>query len=246
MTTTVILKVCNFYYMRDGHWTLRCNSGNLRSSATKSMWVASLKLRLKEKDMGKWLDDVVISAVQKLLHKQYPLIDGFQLTTSIAAGKADILRGGALQILHVRSNHWVCLAVEQDKSGVKLFDCLYSDIPLSTIDTIISLLHPQRDRIEIKSMKMQEQAGFSDCGVLAIAVATSLCLEKTVARWEQAKMHAHLIMCLEAEKMTPFPKDSNKFGVQGGTKSCHCADGTYCICQRRHKKRGKVDSARKF
>jgi hypothetical protein len=40
-----------------------------------------------------------------------------QLAT-IAAGKADILRGGALQILHVRSNHWICLAVEDDKSGV--------------------------------------------------------------------------------------------------------------------------------
>ena len=196
MTTTVILKVCNFYYMRDGHWTLCCNSGNLRSSATKSMWVASLKLQLKEKDMiekGKWLDDVVISAVQKLLHKQYPLIDGFQLTTSIAASKADILRGEALQILHVRSNHWVCLAVEQDKSGVKLFDCLYSDIPLSTIDTIIFLLHPQRDRIEIKSMKMQEQAGFSDCGVLAIAVATSLCLEKTLLLLDGNKLRCMLI-----------------------------------------------------
>ena len=79
-------------------------------------WVASLKPRLKAKDMiekGQWLDDVVISAAQKLLHKQYPLIDVFQLTTSIAAGKADILRGGALQ---VRSYHWVCLDVEQDKN----------------------------------------------------------------------------------------------------------------------------------
>ena len=67
----------------------------------------------------------------------------------------------------------------------------------------------------------QEQAGFSDCGVLAIAVATSLCFgeDPTVARWEQAKMCAHLITCLEAEKMTPFPKDSNKFGIQEGTKS---------------------------
>jgi hypothetical protein len=50
-------------------------------------------------------------------------------------------------------------------------DSLYSDIPLSTI---ISLLHPLQDQVEIKSMKMQEQAGLSDCGVLAIAVATSL------------------------------------------------------------------------
>jgi hypothetical protein len=156
-----------------------------------------------------WLDDVVISTAQQLLQKQYPSIDGFQHTTTIAAGKADILRGGALQILHVRSNHWICLAVEDDKSGVRIFDSLYSDIPLSTIDTIISLLHPLQDQVEIKSMKMQEQAGLSDCGVLAIAVATSLSFGEgpTVVRWEQAKMRPHLIECLETEKMIdPFSK----------------------------------------
>jgi hypothetical protein len=44
-------------------------------------------------------------------------------------------------------------------------------------------------------MKMQEQAGLSDCGVLAIAVATSLSFgeDPTVVRWEQAKMRPHPI-----------------------------------------------------
>jgi hypothetical protein len=38
-----------------------------------------------------WLDGVVISTAQQLLQKQYPSVDGFQHTTTIAAGKADIL-----------------------------------------------------------------------------------------------------------------------------------------------------------
>jgi hypothetical protein len=90
-------------------------------------------------------------------------------------------------------------------------------------------------------MKMQEQAGLSDCGVLAIAVATSLSFGEgpTVVRWEQAKMRPHLIECLETEKMTPFPKDVNILGEKGGTKLV-IMQAIHCICRRRHKKREKI------
>ena len=145
------------------------------------------------------------------------------------------------QIVHVRSNHWICLLVENDKSGVKVFDSLYSDIPISVADMIIGLLHPQKEQIEIKLMKVQQQEGTSDCGVIAIAVATSLCHEEdpTIIHWSQHKMRPHLIKCLEAEKLTPFPKDHEEIGNQGKTKLVNTYS-VHCTCRRRRKNRQKM------
>jgi hypothetical protein len=52
---------------------------------------------------------------------------------------------------------------------------------------------------------MQEQAGLPDCGILAISL--SFGEDPTVVRSKQAKMHPHLIECLETEKMTPFQQN---------------------------------------
>ena len=211
---------------------------------TTSPWISSLNLRYKEKTMiqnGLWLDDLTMNAVQTLLHNQYPTIDGFQSTTKISAGKGDILRGGAIQILHIRTNHWVCLAVDKDKSGVRLFDSLYSNIPVSVVDQIICLLHPQTDDIEIRSMKMQQQQGSSDCGLFAIAVATSLCHgeDPTVIRWRQSEMRPHLIECLESEIIVPFPKECSQEEEQGETKMV-ITQTVHCVCRRRKRRREKM------
>ena len=46
-----------------------------------------------------------------------------------------------------------------------------------------------------------------DCGVYAIAFATSLCYGQDVMsiHYDRQKMRLHLVECLEAKKMFPFP-----------------------------------------
>ena len=129
-------------------------------------------------EQGKWLNDRIINGAQKLLKRQFPLIDGLHSTISIAANQADVLRGGAIQILHVDGNHWICIKIGEDKSEVKIFDSLYSTIKISLVDQLMKLLHSNKDEITFHSMHIQRQAGVADCGLYAIAVATSLCYDE--------------------------------------------------------------------
>lgn len=98
--------------------------------------------RLLKKDRiilekGEWLNDRIINGAQKLLKRQFPSIDGLHSTISVAANQADILRGGAIQILHVHGNHWLCTKIGEDKSEVKIFDSLYPTIRLSLVDQLM-------------------------------------------------------------------------------------------------------------
>ena len=224
--------------------TFNYHTGEESSKPSPKLWIASLNLDLKAREIiqkGLWLDDLIIKAAQHLLHSQYPSIDGFHSTTEVSAGMADILRGGAIQILHVRSNHWVCLAVAEDRCGAKLFDSLYNTIPNSLIDMIIGLLHPEKDEITIENMKMQEQRGASDCGLFAIAVATSLCHgeDPTIIRWDQTRLRPHFMECLEAEWMRPFPRDRDEPEDKGQTKVV-IKQPIHCICRQRRKNRERM------
>jgi len=73
-----------------------------------------------------WLDDVII---KNLLRNQFPDIGELHCTLTVAARKCDTLHGGAIQIMHIRSNHWVCIKVKEDMSSVYLYDSKYSTIP---------------------------------------------------------------------------------------------------------------------
>ena len=53
-------------------------------------------------------------------------------------------------------------------------------------------------------MNIQKQQGFKDCGLFAIANATSICYgdDPTALVYEQHGMRQHLLNCLEKEEMT--------------------------------------------
>lgn len=53
----------------------------------------------------------------------------------------------------------------------------------------------------------QKQVGSSDCGLFAVAVATTLCLSQVpgCVIWDQKLMCQHLLRCFEHETMAPFP-----------------------------------------
>ena len=110
-----------------GHNEETSNAGS--DSRNDSMWISHLRLHKEQEAQllqGMWLDDAVINGAQTLLKRQIPNISGFQSTQVVVAKKADMLGGGAIQIMHKQMNYWVCLHVKEDRSGVRLFDSLYS------------------------------------------------------------------------------------------------------------------------
>jgi len=87
---------------------------------------------------------------------------------------AKCFEGGATQILHARSNHWVCIQVNDDKSLVEVYDSKYKSLPVVAVDQILQLIQSEQDAVTINCKTMQVQEGDDACGTFAIAVATSL------------------------------------------------------------------------
>lgn len=206
-----------------------------------SLWKKSLSLSVHQKTLlqeGEWLDDLIINAAQKLLRRQFPRVRGLQDTTAIVSNKGIVLPSGAIQILHIRSNHWVCLQVNADRSAVHFYDSLYSTIPTTVADHIIDLVHSDKPRLKILTMNMQVQEGGKDCGLFAIAVATSLCFgeDPTTLTYNQERMRHHLLSCFDKQKITLFPKKEENV-ERGESVKKIALFALHCICRRPRKRR---------
>ena len=72
---------------------------------------------------------------------------------------------------------------------------------------IASLLASHKSEIPLKYVDVQMQSGTNDCGLLAIAYATALCLGELRGKYiiEQTATRAHLIKCLETGVSLMFP-----------------------------------------
>ena len=127
-----------------------------------------------------WLDDVIINAGQKLLRQQFPDVGGLESTLAVTAKSCKTLSGGAIQIMHILSNHWTCIKLNEDKTTVFLYDSKHSSIPHTVVDLIIDIIHSEKDTVTIKSMVMQQQQGCDACGVFSLAVATAYATNKTL------------------------------------------------------------------
>ena len=203
------------------------------------MWIPTLKLSNEHKDILQrktWIDDCIINCAQKMLHHQFPEISGLQSTLYVAAKQCSTLCGGAVQILHVRSNHWLCINVSDDMSVVNIYDSKYSSPIMTTVDLILDLIKCEQDTVTINSVKMQEQLGSDACGVFAVAVATALCHKEdpSTIQWNQNLMWQHILECFEAGKMTLFPPIGFVHESKGAIKSTRTFE-IYCICRKRYR-----------
>ena len=62
-------------------------------------------------------------------------------------------------------------------------------------------------KLIIKMARCQKQKGCKDCGLYAIAIATSICfgLRPTKQVFRQDLMRIHLVNCFNQGSITPFP-----------------------------------------
>uniref|UniRef100_A0A1X7V148 Ubiquitin-like protease family profile domain-containing protein n=1 Tax=Amphimedon queenslandica TaxID=400682 RepID=A0A1X7V148_AMPQE len=121
--------------------TTRTRSGN-KIDLTK-YWLKGLSLFLSEKqniESGGWISDAVINTAQKLLQNQFPQYNGLQSTLLAQKAHIEVILGKAIQILHINRNHWVCVAVNDNKDVISLYDSLYATIPLALVDCVITLI----------------------------------------------------------------------------------------------------------
>ena len=117
------------------------------------------------------MNDRHINFAQKLPQLQFPYVDGFKLTLRQKMEQTKIEEG--VQIIHCHGDHWiVASSLNCSKDEVRVIDSVYDMVDDDTRSVIHNLFGPER--VNITMMKMQKQKGPEDCGLFAIAVATTL------------------------------------------------------------------------
>ena len=110
-----------------------------------------------------------------------------------------------MQIVHSLTNHWIVASTIGCSIGnVLVFDSVYSSVDEATMSLIRQLFGVD---VKVKQEVTPRQQGSSDCGVFAIAIATSLAFEhipNSIA-FQQNTMIDHLLTCFEKMYLTHFP-----------------------------------------
>jgi len=164
-------------------------------------------------DPDGWLDDEHISAAQDLLQQQHPNVSGLQSSTLQYTRTFDVHKDKPfVQCLHENRNHWITVSTVGCSTGVVQVYDSSQHLKLSTsLKCIIAdMLQSSNDSIVVQYIKMQEQFGASDCGLFAIATATTICYGQDVCmlEFDQSVMRKHLLQCFQSGAMLPFPSHS--------------------------------------
>ncbi|XP_064388500.1 uncharacterized protein LOC135336575 [Halichondria panicea] len=158
---------------------------------------------------GGQLTDLHMEYAQKLLKKQFPHINGLQPTvcltrTTCNDGPKKTLSSNQLQIVHTRGNHWIVVsAIDCEEGVVNVYDSLYETIVGATREIILNIFQASL----INMVESQKQEGVVDCGLFAIANATSLAYGTNPGSYVQSLMRQHLVNCLESGVLPMFPSE---------------------------------------
>ena len=106
------------------------------------LWMALKDITLTENDKkaiidGKMLQDQHIDYAHRLINQQFPNINGLQ--SSLMQDKP--FKGStknALQIIHIRGNHWIVAASHKAKV-VRVYDSAFSSLDQTSAATIQTL-----------------------------------------------------------------------------------------------------------
>ena len=154
-----------------------------------------------------------INLAQSLLREMFPHLKGLQDVARGAVQAFEPVSGDFIQILHDGNLHWVCTSnvsfgVSKDPAAVAMYDSMNQGYVAKFIkQQLASFLCIQSAEMKVV-MRSVQQANSVDCGVFAIAFATALAFgeDPSKLRFDVSKMRTHLVECLKATKMSPFPE----------------------------------------
>ena len=185
---------------------------------------------------GNMLTDVSINVAQIMLKQQFPFCEGLQETTLGSHLQFSVCGGEFVQILFTNTVHWVTVSNISCRRGeVNLFDSYSSCgiVPDHVMKQVATILHEEGPDMTINIKPVQQQTNGLDCGVFAIAFATSLLNgeDPTNVTYDVQQLRPHLLSCLDQGHLVPFPKDEPVTPVTR-CPSEQVTVGLFCSCRR--------------
>ena len=120
-----------------------------------------------------WIYDYIINASQYLIKKENPTCRGLQSTQLAVRFQMEIQKGGFVQVIN--KSHWIAVSsMNCQQSTIKVYDSFHGYLPEDTKKLIADIMQSPCPKIEAQYIDVQKQKGQSDCGLFAIAFATSL------------------------------------------------------------------------
>ena len=115
----------------------------------------------------------------------------------------------AQYVVHNGFGHWLTLTnIGADGDAeVMVYDSLYPSIGTFLQKQIATLLRTREKEIKVNIMNMQVQSGTCDCGLFALATATSLLngVNPGAITYKQSEMRRHLYDSICRGRLAPFP-----------------------------------------
>ena len=206
----------------------------------KRPWIQNELITLyeSEKDIiesGDWLTDTIIDAAQKVLAAQFKAQfgdAGFQCVGLGSTFAFEVESDKFVQILHNGHNHWLTISSVGTTPGqILVYDSMYPSAGQATKQQIACLMRVSEPNLTLTFADVQMQAGGSDCGAFALAFATAICYGHSPGKFhfDQQRMRAHLIECLEKKQFTMFP--IRKARRQGSKIKSSEIVPVHCICR---------------
>ncbi|KAL5479604.1 hypothetical protein EMCRGX_G023150 [Ephydatia muelleri] len=172
-------------------------------------WVPGLTTEDKKMiTSGGWLSDEIVDAGQKLLKSMYPHIQGLQEVALGMVLSYSIAKSEFIQIMNTGKHHWVTVSnINCNDEEIHVYDCASGSPTSSLLNQIASIVCTPKDIIKLTYVDVQMQQGCDDCGLFAIAFATSLARGEQPGSffYQQKAMRKHLVDCLEKQNITAFP-----------------------------------------
>jgi len=168
--------------------------------------MGGIKLKMEDRDSiiaGERLNDMVINVVQRLLKSQFLKMKGLCSTLLQGRKRHNVFEQNMVQIMHSRGNHWITAtsANATTANQVNIFDSMYDDIDEGTCNIISNVFGSAAVPCTVK---IHKQSGADDCGLLAVANATSVCYgqDPAVMNFDQSLMR---LQCIDKKVITSFP-----------------------------------------
>ena len=124
----------------------------------------------------RWLDDIIIHTAQALLKKQFPMVGSLQPTYLAQKLAMEHQTGEFIQVRNAGNSHWMTVSTIGCAPGnIRVYDSLHLMLTSTLHMVIADLMMTTKKVISVKYADVQWQSGPSDCGLFALAFATSLC-----------------------------------------------------------------------